>query len=90
MSELGKTNVKKCPVVAKYVKIFKNGVRKSSRNTVVAQPKKFLFTFLKSAKKTASGTLQNRGKIKIFEILNRSDAHIVLNILQLKVFVCGK
>ena len=60
MSELGNRDGKKCPLVAKNLKIFKNGVRKSSRNTVVAQPKKFLFTFLKSAKKTASETLRSR------------------------------
>ena len=40
MSELGETNGKKCPLVAKKCKIFKNRVRKSSRNTMVDQPKK--------------------------------------------------
>ena len=59
MFELGETNGKKCPLVVKNVNFFKNGVCKLSRNTMIAQPKKILFTFLKSAKKTASETLQS-------------------------------
>ena len=43
MSGLGEANGKKCPPVAKNVKNFKNGVRKSSRNTMVAQPNKVFY-----------------------------------------------
>ena len=64
MFELGETNGKKCPLVAKNIKIFKNGVRKSSPNAVVAQPKELgldlLFTFLKAVQKNSSETLQRR------------------------------
>ena len=44
MFELGETNGEKCPLVAKNVNFFKNGVCKLSRNTMVTQPKKFLTT----------------------------------------------
>ena len=57
----------------KNVKIFKNGVCKSSRNAVVAHAIKYLLTFRIQQRKLRQKRCKADEKLNIFEILNRSN-----------------